>query len=239
MITTTSPVTVEENKTAVATLAATDADDDSINWVTLGGADERRFALGWQTGVLTFKAAPDFERPTDALSVDPANDAENNQYVVFVIASDGSSTDKLQLVVKVTDDDTERPAKPAKPTVTAVTGLAELSVTWEEPDLNGGPAITGYRVDYRKEPHGRWTRSSYSGTGDSTTITGLTAHTPYQVRVKARNGERDSDWSDPSDAVSTAGPTCTLDPGDPGDVWCGVVTVEDTRGRHGRGHAVW
>ena len=93
----------------------------------------------------------------------------------------------------------------------------------QEPDLNGGPAITSYRVYYRKEPHGRWTRFSDRVTGDSTTITGLTAHTAYQVRVRARNGERDSDWSDPSDTVSTAGPTCTLNPG-----------RRLVRGRHGR-----
>ena len=35
------------------------------------------------------------------------------------------------------------------------------------------------------------------------TITGLTASMSYQVRVQAKNGETDSDWSDASDALST------------------------------------
>ena len=60
--------------------------------------------------------APDFERPADEASGDPANDAKNNEYVVFVTASDGTTDDdaELQLVVQVTDVS----EKPAKPTVT-------------------------------------------------------------------------------------------------------------------------
>ena len=41
------------------------------------------------------------------------------------------------------------------------------------------------------------------GAATTTTITGLTASTEYQVQVRALNGETPSAWSDPSDAVST------------------------------------
>ena len=44
---------------------------------------------------------------------------------------------------------------------------------------------------------------AHSGTAVTATVTGLTADTSYQVRVRAKNGETDSDWSDPSDAVKT------------------------------------
>ena len=107
VITTTSPVETPENGTAVATLAATDADDDPITWSKTGGADTDRFALT-TAGVLTFVAAPDYEDPADVASADPANAAANNEYVVFVTASDeNADTDdtELELVVQVTNVD--------------------------------------------------------------------------------------------------------------------------------------
>ena len=107
VITTTSPVAVAENGTAVATLAATDADDDPITWTKTGGADTARFALT-TAGVLTFVAAPDYEDPADVASADPANAAANNEYVVFVTASDenaDTADTELELVVQVTNVD--------------------------------------------------------------------------------------------------------------------------------------
>ena len=56
---------VAENATAVATLEATDADTESLAWSIAGGADAGAFALS-EAGVLTFKAAKDFEAPDDA-----------------------------------------------------------------------------------------------------------------------------------------------------------------------------
>ena len=105
VITTTSPVETPENGTAVATLAATDANDDPITWTKTGGADTDRFALT-TAGVLTFVAAPDYEDPADVASADPANAAANNEYVVFVTASDGTADTadtELELVVQVTN----------------------------------------------------------------------------------------------------------------------------------------
>ena len=105
VITTTSPVETPENGIEVATLAATDADDDPITWTKTGGADTARFALT-SAGVLTFVAAPDYEDPADVASADPANAAANNEYVVFVTASDGTADTadtELVLVVQVTN----------------------------------------------------------------------------------------------------------------------------------------
>ena len=210
-----------ENQTSAGTVLATDGDtgDDITGYAITGGADQAFFSIGATSGELTFKTAPDYEMPSDA--------GTDNVYEVTVMATSGTGArvKTATQMITVTVNNIGAPGKPAKPTVTAVPGVAELSVTWQEPDLNGGPAITGYRVDYRKEPHGRWTRFSYRGTDASTTITGLTAHTEYLVRVQATNAEGTGGWSDPSDAVRTEGPTCTLDPDDPGDVWCGVVTV--------------
>jgi len=88
-------ISVVENTIAVTTVAATDADNDAVTYSITGGADGPRFDINPTTGVLTFKAAPDFEVPTDADS--------NNQYIVIVQASDGSNTDTQTITVTVTD----------------------------------------------------------------------------------------------------------------------------------------
>ena len=94
VITTASPVSVEENGTAVATLAVTDADNDDVSWSTNGGADEGQFNLTAH-GVLTFVSAPDYEASADTDG--------NNDYVVVVQAYDGTDSTELTLTVQVTD----------------------------------------------------------------------------------------------------------------------------------------
>ena len=72
-----------------------------------------------------------------------------------------------------------------------------------KPDLDGGPEITGYKLEYKVSTESTWTDFAHTGTAVTATITGLTANTSYQARVRAENGETDSDWSDASNAVST------------------------------------
>ena len=215
---------VTENTTAVVTVTATDSDaDDSVTGYEItGGADQALFEIGATTGVLTFKSAPNFE--------DELDQGTDNDYVVVVQATSGTGTREMTatqtITVTVTDAD-EQSAKPDKPELEAVTGSStSLTATWETPDKNGGPAITGYKLEYKLSTETSWTAFAHTGTAVTTTITGLTADTAYQARVRAENGETDSDWSDASDAVSTNAetvtPTCTLNTG---DLWCGVVTV--------------
>ena len=192
---------VDENGTTVGTVEASDDDmDDEITGYALtGGADQALFSIGSTSGALTFQAAPDYEDPQDANT--------DNAYEVTVQATSGTG-DRVQMntqtITVTVMNVNEQPAMPAKPTVTAVSGATDsLAVTWSEPDLNGGPAITGYGVQYRVGATGTWTDWSHSGTDATTTITGLTANTEHQVQVRALNGETPSDWSDPSDAVRT------------------------------------
>ena len=124
-------------------------------------------------------------------------------------------TDIVAVTIDVTDV-AEKSDTPAKPTLAAVSGSStSLTATWTEPGLNGGPAITGYELQYREGATGTWEDFAHGDTAVTTTITGLTADTAYQAQVRAKNGETDSDWSDPSDAVSTNaeetsdGPTIT------------------------------
>ena len=200
-----------------AVVTATDADDDTLTY-SLEGTDAASFAIDSGTGQIKTKSGVtyDFE-------------ATQNTYAVTVKADDGNGgTDTIAVTISLTDAD-EQSAKPDKPELEKVTGSStSLTATWETPDKNGGPAITGYKLEYKLSTESSWTDFAHTGTGVTTTITGLTADTSYQARVLAKNGETDSDWSDASDAVSTnaetATPTCALDTA-ARDIWCGVLTV--------------
>ena len=214
-----------ENGTAVDTVRALDSDagDTVTGYAITGGADMGFFSIGATSGALTFETAPNFEAPQDQ--------GAGNTYLVTVQATSGTG-DRVkratQTITVTVQDANEQPDKPAKPTLAAISGSAtSLTATWTKPGLNGGPDITGYGVEYRGSGSGTWINWSHSGAGVTRTITGLTASTSYQVRVQALNGETGSDWSEPSDAVSTntettTTPDCTLNTG---DIWCGVVTV--------------
>lgn len=82
---------VAENKKAVASLAAFDADGDGLSW-SLSGKDAKLFAVS-TAGQLSFKSAPDYEAPKDS--------GRNSAYDVVVTASDGPATDSQTLSIKV------------------------------------------------------------------------------------------------------------------------------------------
>jgi type III secretion system FlhB-like substrate exporter len=87
-------VNVDENTTAVTTVAATDADDGvTLVYSISGGADAALFSIDGNSGVLRFIAAPNFEAPQDADG--------DNVYDVEVTVSDGSFTDVQAIAVTV------------------------------------------------------------------------------------------------------------------------------------------
>ena len=185
-ITTTSPISVAENTTAVTTLTATDADDDTLTWSKNGGADAARFGLT-SAGVLTFASAPDYENPTDS--------GTNNGYVLTVEVSDGIATAELALTVNVTDAN-ERPAAPAAPAVAPVSGsTTSLSVTWTAPTNTGKPTIAHYDLQHRIGTSGPFTTGPQDQSGPTATILNLTADTAYEVQVRATNADGDGTWS--------------------------------------------
>ena len=191
--------------TTVGTVVATDGNSqDSVTGYTLSGADSAKFAIT-NTGELTFVASPDYDAPGDLVSTEPANAAGNNEYIVVVTATSGSGARELTatqtLTITVTNV-TELPGKPGTPTVTAASATpTSLSVSWTAP-TNTGPAITAYNLQYRKNNEVSWTSASYAGTDTSTTLTGLTPGTPYDVQVMAKNSEGDSPWSNSGSATT-------------------------------------
>ena len=88
-----SSLDFEEGGTgAVGTFSATDPDSESFTW-TLSGTDQGDFTI--TGGELGFSTSPDYEMPADS--------SRNNQYLVTVRASDGTSTASLSVTVNVTD----------------------------------------------------------------------------------------------------------------------------------------
>jgi VCBS repeat-containing protein len=91
-------VLAAENGTAVTTVHATDPNaGDTVTYAITGGADAGLFAIDAATGVLSFKAAPDFEHHADA--------SGDGVYDVTVTASDGTLSDTQAIAVTVTDVD--------------------------------------------------------------------------------------------------------------------------------------
>ena len=174
-------------------IAATDADSGDTLRYTLGGTDMASFAIVSTSGQLQTKAALDYET--------------KSSYAVTVAVLDGNGgSDSIDVTITVTDVD-EQPATPAAPTVSATANShTSLEVSWTAPSLNGGPALTGYDLQYRPGTSGSFTNGPQNVSGTSTAIAGLTAGTAYQVQVRALNGETPSDWS-PSGTGSTSSAT--------------------------------
>ena len=195
VIDTESPIEVDEQTTTVATLEATDAEGNTLSWLTKGGADVNKFNLTGE-GVLAFNTAPSYENPVDT--------DMDNAYVVNVRVSDGTATADLVLTVNVVNVD-EQPDQPATSTVSATPGSStSLDVSWSAPGLNDGPAITQYDLQYRKGTSGGFTDGPQDVTGTSSTLAGLEPNTLYQVQVRAKNGETPSEWSEAGDGTTTA-----------------------------------
>ena len=187
---------VAENTAAGADIgdrvAAADTDTGDTLTYTLGGTDAAAFAMVSTSGQLRTKAALNFEA--------------KSSYAVTVSVSDGNGgAESIAVTINVTDAD-EQPETPAAPSVGATPGsTTSLEVTWTKPGLNGGPDIAGYDLQYRPGTGDDFMDGPQNVTGTSAPITGLSADTSYQVRVRALNGETDSEWSEPgSGATATA-----------------------------------
>jgi len=88
-------VSIHENTAAALTVTATDPENDALSFSIIGGEDAALFDIGLASGELSFKTAPDFERPSDA--------DHNNVYLVTVQVSDGSNVVTQDVQVTVTN----------------------------------------------------------------------------------------------------------------------------------------
>jgi Ca2+-binding RTX toxin-like protein len=93
----TAAIEIDENLSAVTSVAATDADaGQTLGYAIVGGADAALFTIDTVTGALTFINAPNFESPTDSDG--------DNVYRVVVAANDGNGgVDTQDLSITVRD----------------------------------------------------------------------------------------------------------------------------------------
>ena len=78
------------------------------------------------------------------------------------------------------------PSTPSSLTL-SVSGTT-ISASWSLPNSNGA-TITGYSVQYKLSTSNTWITRSHSGTGRSTTISGLMRNRTYNVRVAGINSQ--------------------------------------------------
>ncbi|MEI8159324.1 MAG: cadherin repeat domain-containing protein, partial [Burkholderiales bacterium] len=86
----------EGSTVTVYKVTAIDVDGGSVRSYAIAGTDAALFDINATSGVVTFKAVPDYEAPTDA--------GADNVYDITVMASDGVNTSTAQAVaITVTD----------------------------------------------------------------------------------------------------------------------------------------
>ena len=220
--TTASVAENSDDGTAVVTITATDANGDTITY-SLDSTSDAVFAIDSSSGAITVQV--------DAGS---ALDHEATpSYTATVTATDGEGTASHRVTISVTDED-ELPDAPAAPRVTAASS-ASLNVRWTAP-ANTGPDINDYDVRFRVSGATDWTGRDFTGAGTSTTISGLSSSTTYEVQVMAKNPEGDSDWSatgrgataSPNSAPIFTSPPTSLDVAENSSVGANVGTVAAT-----------
>ena len=108
-------ISMGENAAAVTLVVGADPDAaTTLHYGIVGGSDASKFAIDFNTGVLTFVSAPNFEAPTDV--------GGNNVYDVIVQTTDGSLTASQSIAVTVTNVN-------EAPVITSNGGGASASVT--------------------------------------------------------------------------------------------------------------
>ena len=188
-------------------VTATDGDTTTLTY-ELEGPHADLFSFDTRSGQIRTKAPLNHEDPRCGY-VDRTSPVTECIYRVTVTVIDrAGGSDATRVHIEV-DDRNEPPSAPARPTVRATEkSSTSLDVSWTAPE-NMGPPITGYTVQYRK--------GNESFSDDGVTVIGITAtisgigdhdsnaatdeapwlssNTSYEVRVRAENDERDSDWS--------------------------------------------
>ncbi|KAF7660448.1 hypothetical protein LDENG_00280920 [Lucifuga dentata] len=105
---------------------------------------------------------------------------------------------------------------PGKPEAIVIT-KENVTLQWAKPRYDGGSTITGYVVEKKELPDGRWMKANFTNIIETQlTVTGLTGGQSYKFKVTARNGA--GVWSTPSETITITAqdvieaPTASMDP---------------------------
>ena len=199
---TASTILVEENETAVATLAATDADRpaEDLTWRITGGADRNGFRLT-ADGVLTFAAPQDYEAPDDSDG--------NGDYEVTVEVSDGTNPVEAVFTIRLEDVDDTAPALSS-----AVVNGATLTLNYGEAlDGTSTPAVGDFTVAGGNSAR---TVSNVAVSGQAVTLTLNPAveHGETGIRVSYGPGANPTQDAAGNDALGLSNQPVTNNTGD-------------------------
>ena len=113
-------ISTDEGQVAVATVTASDPDQNVLTYSISGGADESFFTIDASSGALTFKTAPDFETLADA-------DKDGTYLVIVQVTDDGagSLSDTQSLFVTINNIN-------EAPVLTSHSGNAEVALSLKE-----------------------------------------------------------------------------------------------------------
>ena len=177
----------------------------------LSGTDAGKFEIGSSTGQITVKSGTslDYETKTSYSVIVTVTAAAKTQGANAQSVDPNAPGDYVVPVTINVTDVNEPPPKLGTPTVAAnsTTPATKLDVSWTAPtttEMSGKPAVSDYDVQYRLNGGSTWTDASFTGTGTSTTLTGLTKGKSYEVQVRAVNAEGNGAWSDSGSAITDA-----------------------------------
>ena len=242
-----------------AAVSATDDASTSLAY-SLGGRDAALFNIS-SSGQIRTKSALNTEAicsPADANQ--DGGHQENCTYTVRVRVDDGAGgSASVEVTISVIDVE-EPPSAPSAPRVTATkdTGWS-LDVTWNAPRDTGKPPITDYDIQYRKykssnpDPYQDWPHGTdadgntvksakietiLSDPDDDTTGMPLEPSTQYEVQVRAKNGENDTQENWSSVGRGTTGPSNSRPSFDSDANVVELRVMENTRAGQNVGDAV-
>ncbi len=191
-----SDKTIDENTTAVETVSATDSDQGDKLTFTISGNDASLFNINATSGELTFKTAPDFEKPTD-------NNNDNIYNITVTVTDAASHSDNQSIAITVANINDEAPiaandsiiVNSGGTTTTLANGAT--SVTDNDTDAEGNTLTVSLVSD---ASHGTLTLNSdgtFSYTHDGT------ANYTDSFTYKVNDGEDDSNTATVSIKINT------------------------------------
>ena len=166
---------------------------------TLVGADAASFQIDSATGQIKTRAGVTYDHEA------------RSSYTVTVAASDANCGAASAAVTINVNDVNERPRVPREVVTSPTPGsYGSITVRWTPPDNTGRPDITGYDVESQGTFLGRERRRQQS----RVTLTGLRPGR-HEIRVRAKNAEGDSDWSEILSRNSPTTPVQFVEPDAP------------------------
>ena len=106
-----------------------------------------------------------------------------------------------------------RPSRPLGPIVISDVHAKRAKVEWKKPEDDGGSPVTGYVIERQDVETGRWVPCGEVGPEDtSAVVEGLTEGKSYKFRVKAVNGEGESEPLESEEPITAKNPYTVPDP---------------------------